>query len=70
MLVMTQDDPVRPENVLVYAIALQQAKVPLELHVYPTGGHGYGLRRTENPVTAWPDRVALWLRGRGLLTAR
>ncbi|MBX3744103.1 MAG: alpha/beta hydrolase [Verrucomicrobiae bacterium] len=64
-LVMTQDDPVRMENVLHYALALQAAKVPLELHVYPKGGHGYGLRRTELPVTRWPDRVEEWMRAGG-----
>lgn len=68
IMVMTADDPVRPENVLYYALALKQAEVPVELHLYPSGGHGYGLRRTENPVTAWPDRVADWMRaGGGLL---
>ncbi len=66
-LVMAQDDPVRVENVLQYATALKQVNVPFELHVYPTGGHGYGLRRTANPVTAWPDRVAEWMKARGLL---
>lgn len=66
-LVMAQDDPVRVENVLGYAMGLKQANVPFELHVYPTGGHGYGLRRTANPVTSWPDRVGEWLKARGVL---
>jgi acetyl esterase/lipase len=66
-LVMAQDDPVRVENVLHYSVALQAAKVPFELHVYPTGGHGYGLRRTPEAITGWPDRATEWLRGRGLL---
>jgi acetyl esterase/lipase len=66
-LTITQDDPVRVENVLFYSVALKQAGVPFELHVYPKGGHGYGLRRTENPVTAWPERAADWMRSRGLL---
>ncbi|MEW6157760.1 MAG: alpha/beta hydrolase [Verrucomicrobiota bacterium] len=61
-MVMTQDDPVRVENVLFYSAALKQMKVPFELHVYPSGGHGYGLRRTPALVTTWPDRVADWLR--------
>lgn len=64
-LAMTQDDPVRVENVLHYALGLQAAKVPFELHVYPKGGHGYGLRRTELPVTRWPDRVEEWMRAGG-----
>jgi hypothetical protein len=39
----------------------------MELHVYPTGRHGYGLRPTADYVTTWPQRVADWMRGRGLL---
>ena len=64
---MAGDDPVRVENAVFYALALKNAKVPLELHVYPTGGHGYGLRRTKELVTTWPDRVADWLRSHGWL---
>ena len=66
-LAMAQDDPVRVENALAYASALQQAKVPLELHVYPTGGHGYGLRPAKDFVTSWPQRAADWMGSRGLL---
>lgn len=66
-LVMAQDDPVRVENVLDYALALQAAKVPMELHVYPTGGHGYGLRPAKDFVTTWPARAADWMRSRGIL---
>jgi acetyl esterase/lipase len=61
-LVHAIDDPVSASNSLMLTQALKQAKVPAELHVYSTGGHGYGLRRTEQPVTAWPDRCADWLR--------
>jgi acetyl esterase/lipase len=66
-IAMAADDPVRVENALFYAIALKQANVPFALHVYPSGGHGYGLRRTKEAVTTWPDRVTDWMRGRGLL---
>jgi acetyl esterase/lipase len=69
-LVMAQDDPVHVENALGYAMALQQAKVPMELHVYPTGGHGYGLRPAKDYVTTWPQRAADWMRSRGLLERR
>ncbi len=70
LLVMAADDPVRVENVLGYALALKQSKVPVELHVYPAGGHGYGLRRTPEPVTTWPDRVTDWMKSRGWLERR
>jgi acetyl esterase/lipase len=66
-MVMAEDDPIRVECVLGYALALKQAKVPFELHVYPTGGHGYGLRPTREAVTSWPGRAADWMRARGLL---
>ena len=69
-LVMAEDDPIHVENVFGYAMALKAANIPMELHVYPTGGHGYGLRPTADNVTTWPDRAADWMRSRGLLQAK
>lgn len=66
-ITMTEDDPIGVENALRYSIALKAAKVPFELHIYPRGGHGYGLRRTENPLTAWPDRAAEWMKSQKVL---
>jgi acetyl esterase/lipase len=66
-IAMSEDDPVRVENGLYYALALKQVKVPVELHVYPSGGHGYGLRPTKAMVTTWPQRAADWMRSSGLL---
>ena len=43
-------------------IALKTAGVSAELHIYESGGHGYGLRKTEQPVTTWPDRMKEWMR--------
>ena len=67
-LVQAEDDPVHVENVLIYFTALKQAGVPAELHVYSHGGHGYGLRHTELPVTAWPRSVETWLNTIHMLT--
>jgi acetyl esterase/lipase len=66
-LVMAEDDPVHVENILAYSMALHAEKIPMEMHLYPTGGHGYGLRPTNDYVTSWPQRAADWLRSRGLL---
>jgi acetyl esterase/lipase len=60
-LTMAQDDPLGCENVLVPAMELSKLKVPASVHLFPTGGHGYGLRPTENPATHWPDRARDWL---------
>jgi len=66
-MAMTQDDPVRVESVLMYGLALKRAGVPFELHTYPVGGHGYGLRPSTNSVATWPARAADWMRSRALL---
>ena len=70
ILVQAEDDPVRVENSVFYFMALKKANVPAEMHIYPTGGHGYGLRRTALTVTSWPDRVEDWMRGLGVLPPR
>lgn len=68
-LAMAEDDPVRMESALFYSLALKNAKVPVELHIYPSGGHGYGLRPNTHLVTTWPARAAEWMKSRGLLQA-
>jgi acetyl esterase/lipase len=60
-IVQAEDDPVHVENATVYFLALKNAKVPAEMHIYAQGGHGYGLRRTELPVAGWPQLVETWL---------
>jgi len=66
-MVMTQDDPIKVENVFAYGLALKNAKVPFEAHTYPSGGHGYGLRPSKHNVTNWPARAAEWMQTQGLL---
>ncbi len=49
-------------------LALRKAKVPAELHIYSTGGHGFGLRPNATQAPGdWPGRLELWLRARKLL---
>ncbi|HEU4754672.1 MAG TPA: alpha/beta hydrolase [Armatimonadota bacterium] len=63
------NDPVTAENSALMFLALKRAGVPAELHIYNSGGHGFGLRRTEEPCTTWPARCEEWLRARGVLQA-
>jgi acetyl esterase/lipase len=60
-LAMAEDDHVDCDNCTVLFTALKHAKVPAELHIYTHGGHGYGLRPTDLPVTRWSARAAEWL---------
>lgn len=66
-LVHAQDDPILAENSIFYYLGLKNAKVPAELHVFSTGGHGYGLRSSEHAVTGWPKLAEQWMRSRGFL---
>ncbi|WP_197901632.1 alpha/beta hydrolase [Rhodocytophaga rosea] len=67
LLIQTQDDGIPVENSVYYYLALKNAGVPVEMHLYPKGGHGYGLRKTDITVTSWPQRAEEWLRAQGLL---
>jgi acetyl esterase/lipase len=68
-LTMAQDDPLGCENVLVPAMELNRRKIPFGLYLFPTGGHGYGHRHTDNPATRWTDHAQAWLTERGFLSA-
>jgi acetyl esterase/lipase len=49
------------ESSLVYFEALKDAKIPAELHVFTQGGHGFGLRPTDKPISYWPALAETWL---------
>jgi acetyl esterase/lipase len=66
----TQDDSVSAEGSVLFYHALTKATLPAELHIYPNGGHGYGLRPTARAVTTWPQHAEIWLRGLGVLEAK
>jgi acetyl esterase/lipase len=68
-LLQAQDDPVDyVMNSIVYWHALQHAGVPVELHVFPHGGHAFGLRRTAFAITGWPLLVEPWLASIGMIS--
>jgi acetyl esterase/lipase len=66
-LVQAEDDTVHVENSMQYFMALKNAGVPVEMHLFAKGGHGYGLRKTELPVTGWPELVDVWLKTIGIV---
>jgi len=67
LLAQAEDDAVdNVNNSLVYYAALKKAGVSVEMHLYPEGGHAFGLRRTKDPITEWPQLVEKWLRSIGI----
>ena len=58
------DDPIAPpENSRLMAAALDRAGVPVELHLFQHGGHGWGLGRAGSEPAAWPQLLLAWLQG-------
>lgn len=64
------DDRVTPLSSVLLFAELKRAGVSGELHVYSTGGHGYGLRKTDLPVTNWPERCEQWMRVSELISSK
>jgi acetyl esterase/lipase len=59
------DKGVPVENSLVFYTACRAQNVPAEMHLYPTGGHGYGLRtKPTESVSGWPAALEGWMKGR------
>lgn len=62
------NDNVTVLNTLLLATELKKVGVSAEVHVYATGGHGYGLRHVEGqPVTDWPQPCTAWLKTTGII---
>lgn len=67
-LVQAENDPEdNINNSLLYYIGLKNAGVSVEMHLYATGGHGFGLRKTPFPITDWPRLAIAWLYSIGIL---
>lgn len=67
-LLQAWDDPVDPIcNSTLYAQALERAGVPSEVHLFAKGGHAFGLRDKDHPISAWPALVENWLKEIGIL---
>jgi acetyl esterase/lipase len=66
-LAHANNDPVTAENSARMYLALKHAGVLAELHIYASGGHGFGLRPSNKPCSTWPKSCEAWLRSQGLL---
>jgi acetyl esterase/lipase len=66
-LLQNEDDSVdNVDDALAYYVALKNAGVPAEMHLYAQGGHAFGLRPTFLPATHWPALVDTWLQTIGV----
>lgn len=66
-MAVTADDTHRGSLAALFFVELKVAKVPAELHIYSKGGHGYGIRPSDNPISTWHLRLGDWMNAQGLL---
>ena len=67
LLIQSEDDKSYINSSLFYYYALKEAGVPVVMHLYSDGGHGYGMRDTKATVNEWPDRAETWMRSLGFI---
>jgi acetyl esterase/lipase len=60
-LVCADDDRSHVVTAVNLYLDLQQQGVSSEMHIYASGGHGFGMRPSALPVASWPDRLQQWL---------
>ena len=67
-MVCADDDRSHVEATVNFYMELEAKKIPAEMHIYTSGGHGFALRPTAKPgsVTTWPDRLREWLAERNI----
>lgn len=59
----TDDKTIPVENSLLFYQALRDNNVSAEMHIFPKGGHGFGLGIDRGEVENWPDLCIQWLKG-------
>lgn len=67
-LVHSEDDKtVKVQNTIMFYLSLVKYKIPSEMHIYPAGGHGYGMENATTP-DKWMDHLKNWFTANGWLT--
>jgi acetyl esterase/lipase len=69
LVIHAMNDPVDDiREPMAYALALNDAGVPVDMRLYAKGGHAFGMRPTTDPITTqWPGQVKQWLHDIGVL---
>lgn len=65
--ILADDDyGVPPHNSIEFYLALKKFKIPAEMHIFKSGGHGFGINKTNHPIDQWPNLFAQWMKAQGI----
>lgn len=71
LLVHAHDDGATSLGSVYFYTAMKKLGLPCELHIYESGGHGYGMRPAQGmPIHTWTDRVTDWLKQRKIISEK
>jgi len=62
-----EDTGVPAENSVYFCLAMRKAKVPVEMHLFAKGPHGFGLGQKIEGTSAWPTLCQNWMKVSGFL---
>jgi acetyl esterase/lipase len=65
-LCAADDEMASRANLILYK-AWKAANCPVEMHIYQSGGHGFGMNKKGLPSDTWIERFEDWLRGMGIV---
>ena len=60
----SDDGAVKVQNSIAFYLALVKNSVPAEMHIYETGGHGFGMKQ-KNKNELWMERCKNWMQNNG-----
>lgn len=69
-MAVTWDDRMRGAQAALLFARLKENNVAAELHAFAKGGHGYGIRTSDNAVSKWHHHLESWLKSSGFLQAK
>lgn len=64
---VAHDDKTNPVEAALLYLEYKQRNLSAELHICAKGGHGFGMRKSKDPISDWPVRCAEWMRSLGLI---
>jgi acetyl esterase/lipase len=67
LVLSTEDTAVAAENSINFYLACKEKQVPVEMHVYEQGKHGFGMGKGDPALSTWPGLMVEWLKKRGIL---
>lgn len=65
--IVAHDDKSNPIEAAMLYLEYKKRDLPADLHIYAKGGHGFGMRKSKDPISDWPQRCAEWMQSLGFL---